>query len=316
MLIKNHSSNIVTENDVTDYDVFLNRREFLKESLLLGTVLWGAGSLAGAAVPDTKSLAYKKSTAQKTLPLTALAHVSGYNNFYEFGTDKADPARYAQQLVTDPWSIQVSGLVKRSGQITLEDLLKRFPLEERIYRLRCVEAWSMVVPWIGFPLRDLIQWLEPSSNAKYVQFETLHDPKQMPGQLRGTLDWPYVEALRLDEAMHPLTLFAVGLYGNVLPKQNGAPLRLVVPWKYGFKNIKSIVALKFVEKAPVTSWMRAAPSEYGFYANVNPEVDHPRWTQKRERIIGSFGRRTTELFNGYGDEVVGLYKGMDLRREF
>jgi sulfoxide reductase catalytic subunit YedY len=247
------------------------------------------------------------------------AEITGYNNFYEFGTGKEDPARNAHRLRTRPWAVVVEGECEKPGRLDFDDLLKPHPLEERVYRLRCVEAWSMVVPWIGFPLGDLLRRFQPTSRAKYVEFTTLLDPRQMPGQRSNVLDWPYVEGLRMDEAMHPLTILAVGLYGQPLPNQNGAPLRLVVPWKYGFKSIKSIVRIRFAEAMPKTSWALSAPREYGFFANVNPGVDHPRWSQKSERRIGSanfFARQPTLMFNGYAEEVAGLYRGMDLARNF
>ena len=253
------------------------------------------------------------STAEKP---NSLADISNYNNFYEFGTDKYSPAKAAASLRTRPWTVTVEGEVKRPRTYDIDELLRMSPLEERVYRLRCVEGWSMVIPWVGFPLADIIRRVEPTSRAKYVEFVSLHDPQQMPGQRSRVLDWPYVEGLRLDEAMHPLTLMAVGLYGDVLPNQNGAPIRLVVPWKYGFKSIKSVVRLRFVEQPPVSSWMRANPDEYGFYSNVNPQVDHPRWSQARERRIGEFGKRATLPFNGYGADVAGLYRGMDLKKYF
>jgi len=258
----------------------------------------------------------KFSTAEK---MNSWAEVTGYNNFYEFGTGKEDPAANAGRLRTRPWSVVVDGECAKPGTLTLEDLLKPHPLEERVYRLRCVEAWSMVIPWLGFALADLVKRFEPTSRAKYVEFTTLLDPKQMPGQRYDVLDWPYVEGLRMDEAMHPLALLAVGLYGKELPNQNGAPLRLVVPWKYGFKSVKSIVRIRFTERMPKTSWALSAPHEYGFFANVNPDVDHPRWSQKTERRIGSgnfLARQPTLPFNGYADEVAGLYRGMDLARNF
>jgi sulfoxide reductase catalytic subunit YedY len=242
--------------------------------------------------------------------------VTHYNNFYEFGTDKYSPAKNAQALTTDPWSIAIEGEVEKPGILQLEDILKQQQLEERIYRLRCVERWSMVVPWIGFPLANLIKQAKPTSRAKYIEFETLYRPKEMVGQQRSVLDWPYVEGLRMDEAMHPLTILAVGLYGEVMPKQNGAPIRLVVPWKYGFKSIKSIVKIRFTEKQPVSSWTRAASNEYGFYSNVNPNVDHPRWSQRKERRLGEFFMRDTLMFNGYAEQVASLYKGMDLKKYF
>jgi sulfoxide reductase catalytic subunit YedY len=249
-------------------------------------------------------------------PLTPYQSVTTYNNYYEFGLDKGDPAMNAHVLQTRPWTIDVEGEVAKPQTIDIETLLGWFPLEERVYRMRCVEAWSMVIPWLGFPLGDLIKRLEPTGNAKYVEFETLNDPKQMPGQRRPVLKWPYIEGLRLDEAMHPLTLMAVGLYGKTLPNQSGAPLRLVVPWKYGFKGVKSIVKIRLTAEQPKNTWQVAAPSEYGFFANVNPAVDHPRWSQATERRIGELGRRKTLPFNGYAEEVAGLYSDLDLRKNF
>jgi sulfoxide reductase catalytic subunit YedY len=247
---------------------------------------------------------------------TRFEDAARFNNFYELGTDKQDPARHAGRLRTRPWSVAIEGEVAKPGLVPLEDLIRPHPLKERVYRLRCVEAWSMVIPWVGFPLRDLLARFEPTSRAKYVAFESILDRENLPGQQREILDWPYVEGLRIDEAMHPLTLLAVGMYGQVLPNPNGAPLRLVVPWKYGFKSIKSIVRIRLVEEQPPTTWSLSAPREYGFYSNVNPDVDHPRWSQKRERRIGEFGRRPTLPFNGYADQVAGLYAGMDLRKYF
>lgn len=248
--------------------------------------------------------------------LNSFEAITTYNNFYEFGTGKGDPAINAHMLRTRPWTVRVEGEVVKPRTLDIETILHWFPLEERVYRMRCVEAWSMVIPWVGFPLGDLIQRLEPTGNAKFVAFETLLDPEQMPGQRSWVLDWPYREGLRIDEATHPLAFLAVGLYGKVLPNQNGAPLRLVVPWKYGFKGCKSIVKITFTREQPPTSWNMAAPHEYGFYANVNPEVDHPRWSQATERRIGEFRRRKTLMFNGYAEEVASLYSGMDLRRFF
>jgi sulfoxide reductase catalytic subunit YedY len=246
--------------------------------------------------------------------LTPYKDVTTYNNYYEFGTGKGDPSERAGAFRTRPWTVAVEGLVRRPAVYDLDDLVKPHRLEERVYRLRCVEGWSMVIPWLGFPLRDFIQRVEPLSSAKYVEFTTIHDPRQMPGQRRGVLDWPYTEGLRLDEAMHPLTLMVVGLYGRTLPNQNGAPLRLIIPWKYGFKGIKAIVKIRFTETEPATAWNKAAPQEYGFYANVNPTVDHPRWSQAKERRIGEFRRRRTLMFNGYADQVAHMYAGMDLRK--
>ncbi|MGH7530138.1 MAG: protein-methionine-sulfoxide reductase catalytic subunit MsrP, partial [Gemmatimonadales bacterium] len=248
--------------------------------------------------------------------LTSYEGITTYNNFYEFGTDKRDPSRHAHTLRTRPWTVRVEGEVNKPKVYDVDELITRYPAEQRVYRLRCVEAWSMVIPWLGFPLAQLLKDVEPTSHARFVAFTTLHDPEQMPGQKGGVLPWPYVEGLRLDEAMHPLTILSHGLYGKPLPNQNGAPLRLVVPWKYGFKSIKSIVRIRLVRVQPPATWNMVAPNEYGFYSNVNPDVDHPRWSQKRERRIGELRRRPTVLFNGYGDQVASLYAGMDLRRHF
>jgi len=300
------------EAEATPERLWLRRRDFLKlgaaGALALG---WPgrtpAGGPSGADLPVAKRTALAGGEA-----LTPWDDVTSYNNFYELGTDKADPARQAASLRPRPWTVTIDGEVKRPITLDVDALLKRFPLEERVYRMRCVEAWSMVIPWVGFPLGDLIRQLEPTSRAKFVAFQTLLDPAQLPGQRRAVIDWPYVEGLRIDEATHPLTLLAAGLYGRVLPGQNGAPLRLVVPWKYGFKGVKSIVRITLTERQPPTSWSRLAPSEYGFYGNVNPEVDHPRWSQARERRIGEFLKRKTLPFNGYG-EVAPLYAGLDPR---
>nr|MBP6364241.1 protein-methionine-sulfoxide reductase catalytic subunit MsrP [Novosphingobium sp.] len=248
--------------------------------------------------------------------LTPYSSVTNYNNFYEFGTSKEDPARNAGTLRPAPWSVRIDGMVAKPQVIDIDRLRKLFPLEERVYRLRCVEGWSMVIPWVGFPLAALIKLADPLGKAKYVAFETLNDPAQMPGQRSSVLQWPYVEGLRLDEALHPLAMIAVGLYGRVLPNQNGAPLRLVVPWKYGFKSIKSITRIRLTDRMPPTSWNRSAPGEYGFYANVNPAVDHPRWSQATERRIGEYTRRKTLPFNGYEGEVAGLYRGMNFQKNF
>jgi len=297
-------------SEITDQATYLDRRRFL------GTA---AGMAAAAVVAPGALAACDTAPGAEQAPgdaLTPYRDVTRYNNFYEFGTGKEDPARNAHTLRTRPWTVMLDGHVTRTGPVDIDALIRRFPPEERVYRLRCVEAWSMVIPWLGFPLRDLIRWAEPTSRARYVEFTTLHDPEQMPGQRRPVLEWPYVEGLRMDEALHPLTLLATGLYGEALPNQNGAPIRLVVPWKYGFKSIKSIVRIRFVDRQPPTSWSRSAPREYGFYANVNPGVDHPRWSQSRERRIGEWRRRPTLMFNGYADQVAGLYSGMDLRRNF
>ena len=248
--------------------------------------------------------------------LTPYEDVTNHNNFYEFGTDKLDPARNSGDFRPEPWTVRVEGHVKNAGTYSVEELARPEWTEDRIYRLRCVEAWSMVIPWVGFPLGDLLKRLEPTSRAKFVAFQTLYDPEQMPGQRRDVLDWPYREGLRMDEAMHPLTILAIGMYGRTLPEQNGAPLRLVVPWKYGFKSIKSIVRIRLQETQPKTTWNQQAPREYGFYANVNPEVDHPRWSQARERRLGEWTKRETLFLNGYADQVADLYRGMDLRAQF
>jgi sulfoxide reductase catalytic subunit YedY len=304
---------------VTPLSLYLRRREFLR---------LGAGGAVGAAAvvaaarrvhakgePEAPALPdVKKGPFGTDEDKTPFADVTHYNNYYEFGTDKADPSANAGDFKTRPWSVSFEGEIAKKQIVGIDDLLKWFPLEERVYRMRCVEAWSMVIPWVGFPLKDLVARLEPTAKAKFVAFETLYDLKQMPGQRRSVLEWPYVEGLRLDEATNPLTLLAVGLYGRTLPNQNGAPLRLVVPWKYGFKGIKAITRIRFVEKQPPTSWNRSAPDEYGFYANVNPAVDHPRWSQARERRIGEFLKRKTLPFNGYGEQVAHLYDGMDPKK--
>jgi sulfoxide reductase catalytic subunit YedY len=306
--------------EITPERTYLARREFLG----VGAAAVAAGlvpALGGSAVrslPDVRSAhpPIRQSAPSAQEKLTPYEAVTTYNNFYEFGTDKADPARNAHTLKPRPWTVAVEGMVKKPATYDTDDMLKWFPAEERVYRMRCVEAWSMVIPWMGFPLGDLVKRLEPAAGARYIEFTTLMDPVQMPGQRDAVLDWPYVEGLRLDEAMHPLAIMATGLYGKPLPNQNGAPLRLVVPWKYGFKGVKSIVKIRFTEQQPMTTWAMAAPREYGFYANVNPEVDHPRWSQARERRVGEFLKRPTLPFNGYADQVASLYAGMDLRRNF
>ena len=302
----------LTEADVTPYELYRERRRFIKAGVAATAALgfpWlaQAGLTLGEVVPGAFATDEDK---------TPFKDVTGYNNFYEFGTGKSDPSIRAGSLITEPWTVSVAGECDKPGTMAIEDILTGHALEERIYRLRCVEGWSMVIPWVGFPLADFIKRFEPNSKAKFVEFETLEDKKMMPGQRRRVLDWPYIEGLRMDEAMNPLAILAVGLYGEVLPNQNGAPIRLVVPWKYGFKSIKSIVKVRFRETQPVSSWERAAPNEYGFYSNVNPDVDHPRWSQRRERRIGEFGKRKTLMFNGYGEQVASLYKGMDLKKYF
>lgn len=319
----------IPSSEITPESVYLKRREFMARSgVALSAAAMPVGLFAADGMPlkplDAASATAAMSasgfyTAEKQTPFEDVAR---YNNFYEFGTDKGDPAKYAHALTTDPWSVQVDGEVGKPGNYALEDLLKGIDLEERIYRLRCVEAWSMVIPWVGIPLHKLLAKLEPTSRAKYVEFTTLVRPSEMRGQRSrfSTIDWPYVEGLRMDEAMNPLTLMAVGLYGKELPNQNGAPFRLVVPWKYGFKSIKSIVKIRLTETQPRTTWQQLAPSEYGFYANVNPSVDHPRWSQKYERRLPSSlfdpNRIKTQMFNGYEEQVASLYKGMNLRRYY
>jgi sulfoxide reductase catalytic subunit YedY len=300
--------------DITDSGLYLQRRAFLRGAVAAAGISLVPGC-ARADEPKGRALGpVMKSAVSSDEEITPFEKATSYNNFYEFGSDKSDPKAYAASLRPEPWSVVVEGEVGKPGRVGLEDLLAPHPLQERVYRLRCVEAWSMVIPWIGIPLGDVLARFEPTSHAKYVAFETLVDPEQMPGQKRPILDWPYREGLRLDEAMHPLSILAVGMYGVVLPNQNGAPLRLVVPWKYGFKSIKSIVKIALTRSEPHTSWNLQAPGEYGFYANVNPAVDHPRWSQKRERRIGEFRRRETLPFNGYGEQVASLYTGMDLAR--
>jgi sulfoxide reductase catalytic subunit YedY len=304
----------IPPSEITPREIYLTRRQWMAGAAGLGLASALPAGLAAAPLQAAKS---PFSTDEK---LTSREDATSYNNYYEFGTGKGDPAAYARTLRTTPWKVKVDGLVSKPQDFGVEDLIKSSALEERIYRMRCVEGWSMVIPWVGFPLADLIKRVEPLGSAKYVAFETAARPDEMPG-VRATfpvLDWPYVEGLRLDEAMHPLAILAVGLYGETLPNQNGAPIRLVVPWKYGFKGIKSITRISFVEKEPYTSWNKQAPDEYGFYANVNPNVDHPRWSQATERRIGEGGlfvkRRPTLMFNGYAEQVAGLYSGMDLRK--
>jgi methionine sulfoxide reductase catalytic subunit len=319
MLIKKASD--IKSAEITAKALYLDRRRFL-QTAAAGALTIAAASLApglsrlGFAQAREKLEGAQKSSLSTDEPLTPYKDITNYNNFYEFDTTKYAPAEVAKDFRTKPWSVVVEGEVNKPAVYQLEDLIKPHALEERIYRLRCVEGWSMVIPWVGFPLGEVIKRFEPTSKANYVEFTTLLDPVQMPGQRRSVLKWPYVEGLRMDEAMHPLTILAVGLYGEVLPNQNGAPLRLVVPWKYGFKSIKSIVKIRLVEQQPVGSWELAAPQEYGFYSNVNPDVSHPRWSQARERRIGEFSKRKTLLFNGYADQVAQLYAGMDLKKYF
>jgi sulfoxide reductase catalytic subunit YedY len=314
MLIRRPSDLLPSE--ITPREFYARRRDLMKLAAA-GSVLGAAGVLAPPARAQTaglQKLDYAKSPLSTIEQPTAYKHITSYNNYYEFGTDKDEPVEYAKRLKVRPWNIVVEGEVARPRTFGIEDLLK-FPLEERVYRLRCVEAWSMVIPWVGFEFSRLAKLVEPTSKAKFVEFVTAYQPENMPGVRLPVLDWPYVEGLRIDEAMHPLTLLAVGLYGEVLPNQNGAPIRLVVPWKYGFKSGKSIVRIRFVERQPKTAWEKANPNEYGFYSNVNPNVDHPRWSQRREkRIPDLFATRATQLFNGYGDQVASLYAGMDLKK--
>jgi methionine sulfoxide reductase catalytic subunit len=299
--------------DVTDQKLYLRRREFLASGIGVGL---GAAALGGLSAGPVAAagLSYQPGPYKAADKVNSKEDITTYNNFYEFGTDKADPAKNAGALKTRPWSVVVDGACAKPQTFGIEDVLKTFPLEERIYRLRCVEAWSMVIPWIGFPLSSLLKKVEPNSGARFVGFQTLNDPKQMPGQKGGVLDWPYREGLHINEAMNPLAILAVGLYGDVLPNQNGAPIRLVVPWKYGFKSIKSIMRITLLDKMPQTTWNMMVANEYGFYANVNPTVDHPRWSQEKERRIGEFRRRETLMFNGYGDQVASMYAGMNLKK--
>jgi sulfoxide reductase catalytic subunit YedY len=309
----------IASSEITPFDLYLNRRSFLIGAAALALAPSGPAAAAAPAGQPLKATRNAAFTVED--PATAIESVTTYNNFYEFGVNKEDPARFAHLLRPRPWTVEVSGHVARPKTYDVDELMRLFPLEERVYHLRCVEGWSMVIPWSGYPLASLIKRVEPTGKAKFVEFTTLLDPEQFPGQRRGllgfsSLEWPYVEGLRLDEALHPLTLLTFGLYGQVLPNQNGAPVRVVVPWKYGFKSAKSIVRIRFVSEQPKTAWEKAAPHEYGFYSNVNPTVDHPRWSQATERRIGEFRRRKTLMFNGYADQVAPLYAGMDLRKQF
>lgn len=328
MLIKKPSD--IRSSEITDQKVYLNRRLFMRGAILAGSaaatgfiyrklngppaVVESRPKIAGVVTPTSDEA--MRNGFKVNEPLTSLEDITNYNNFYEFSTVKAGVAPAARGFVTRPWSVSVEGLVNRQKVFDLDDLLKLAPQEERIYRLRCVEGWSMVIPWVGFPLSALLKQVEPLSSARYVAFQTLLDPSRMPNQKTGVLDWPYVEGLRLDEAMHPLTILATGIYGEALPPQDGAPIRLVVPWKYGFKSIKSIVKISLAAEQPPTTWNIEGPGEYGFYSNVNPFVDHPRWSQSYEHRIGEFGSRPTLLFNGYGEQVAQLYAGMDLKANY
>jgi methionine sulfoxide reductase catalytic subunit len=321
MLIKKPSDLNLPYSEVTPKAAYLDRRKFLT-----GLGLASAAAMAGLeafkmAHPDevahaSTKLSFGKSAYSEKQTPTSFKDITTYNNYYEFGTDKDEPSQYAGTLKTRPWTVAIEGEVTKSQTIDIDSLMKLAPLEERVYRHRCVEGWSMVIPWVGFPLGNFLKQVEPLGKAKYVEFTTVFRPSEMPGQNGGVLDWPYVEGLRLDEAMNPLAILAVGLYGDVLPNQDGAPIRLVVPWKYGFKGIKSIVHIKLVENQPRSTWNVSAPNEYGFYSNVNPTVDHPRWSQASERRIGEFLKRKTLMFNGYEQQVASLYSGMDLRKNF
>ena len=328
MLIK--KPNDIKSSEITDKTTYLNRRFFMRGAILAGSVtatglLYRKLNPPPAIVEERPKIAgLVKPPSDEAIragfkvnePLTSFADITNYNNFYEFSTEKRSVAEEARGFVTRPWAVEVGGLVGKPKVFDLDDLLKLAPQEERIYRHRCVEGWSMVIPWVGFPIAALLKQVEPLSSARYVAFQTLLDPKRMPNQNTGVLEWPYVEGLRVDEALHPLAILATGMYGQVMPPQDGAPIRLIVPWKYGFKSIKSIVKIKLVETEPPTTWNIAAPDEYGFYSNVNPNVDHPRWSQRMEHRIGEFGSRQTLLFNGYADQVAHLYDGMDLRENY
>ena len=325
-MCKRYQAPAIASSEITSESTYLKRRELIKAAGLAALPAFAGSALAGEKDTGGLPLDYKAAVEAgpagfyTSEPQTPLADVKAYCNFYEFGMDKGDPARNAHEMTTDPWSISVSGAVNKPGKLNLEDILSGFDLEERIYRFRCVEAWSMVVPWVGFPLSALLERFEPTSAARFIEFRTLYRRSEMPGTRSFTsiIDWPYREGLRMDEAMHPLTLMSVGMYGKTLANQNGAPIRLVVPWKYGFKSIKSIVEIKVSERQPATSWQGLNPREYGFYSNVNPEVDHPRWSQKFERRLPSTlfkpNRIPTRKFNGYEEQVAGLYEGMDLRK--
>lgn len=304
---------LIKPSEITPEAIFQRRRQLLLSGAALALPISAVGepSARGEKFPNLRSGAYPAPDK-----LTPYESVTSYGNFYEFGPDKDSPAKHAHRLRTRPWTVTVDGEIKKARTFTIEDILGWAPLEERVYRLRCVEGWSAVIPWVGFPFSELLKRVELTGNAKFVEFHSLADAEQMPYVRLPLLDWPYVEGLRLDEAMHPLTLLAVGMYGEVMPKQNGAPLRLVVPWKYGFKSGKSLVRIRFVEKQPATAWIKSSPSEYGFYSNVNPDVPHKRWSQSRERRLGEFFKRPTLPFNGYAEQVAGLYAGMDLRKNF
>ncbi|MGA3243265.1 MAG: protein-methionine-sulfoxide reductase catalytic subunit MsrP [Bacteroidota bacterium] len=314
MLVKRAED--IKSSEITPEHLYFNRREFIGAAAAAGIGLATALTFPDSVHADDRWPRGKKGPYDTDEEVNTFKEITTYNNFYEFGVDKGDPSQYSGSFQPKPWTVKIEGAVKKPATYNLEDLLKSYKLEDRIYRMRCVEGWSMVIPWRGFPLADLVKKVEPTSRAKYVTFETVYRPEQMPGQKERYLHWPYLEGLRLDEALNPLTLLVTGVYGKDLPNQNGSPFRLVIPWKYGFKGIKSIVKISFTDKEPQTTWMLAGPDEYGFYSNVNPEVDHPRWSQKTERRIGEFFKRKTLPFNGYGDQVASMYAGMDLRKHF
>jgi len=320
MLIKKPAD--IASSEITPRGLYLSRRAFLRGAAIAGATTLGGGLLGKLASPweqasaGTKIDGIQKSNFSTNEKITPYKDVTHYNNYYEFSTDKEGPAGLAKNFRTRPWTVKIEGLVSKKKTLDVDSIMKLASPEERVYRHRCVEGWSIVVPWVGFSLSTLLKQVEPLGKAKFVEFTTVYDPSQMPGQRERVLEWPYVEGLRLDEAMHPLTLLCFGMYGEVLPNQDGAPLRLVVPWKYGFKSAKAIVKIAFTEKQPINTWNKATPNEYGFYSNVNPNVDHPRWSQARERRLGEFSKRPTLMFNGYGDQVASLYSGMDLKRYF
>ncbi|HZQ21224.1 MAG TPA: protein-methionine-sulfoxide reductase catalytic subunit MsrP [Terriglobales bacterium] len=319
MLIKKSSD--IPSSEITPRRLYLNRRNFLTAAAAAGAAAIAGSRLLNFAAPapvraNAQIPGIQKSKFSTSEPITPFKDVSNYNNYYEFSTDKYEPAALAKDFKTRPWTLEITGLVKKKQKLDVDSILKFAPPEERIYRHRCVEGWSIVVPWIGFPLSVLINKVDPLPKARFVEFVSLYDPSRMPGQRVSVLQWPYVEGLRMDEAMHPLTLLCFGMYGEVLPNQDGAPLRVVVPWKYGFKSAKTIVKVNFTDKQPLNSWNVAAPNEYGFYSNVNPNVDHPRWSQATERRLGEFHKRPTLMFNGYADQVASLYSGMDLKKYF
>jgi methionine sulfoxide reductase catalytic subunit len=320
MLIKKAED--IRSSEITPKSLYLNRRKFLTQAAMVGAAAAVGLRVKETISPSTAVLAgnkidgIKKSPFSTTETITPYKDVTHYNNFYEFSTEKDEPAELAKNFRTHPWKVKIDGLVEKKQELDVDTIIKMAPPEERIYRHRCVEGWSIVVPWIGFSLSEFIKQVNPTSKARFIEFTTLYDLQQMPGQRRQVLDWPYVEGLRMDEAMNPLALLCFGMYGEELPTQDGAPLRIVLPWKYGFKSAKSIVHIKFTEKQPLNSWNISAPNEYGFYANVNPNVDHPRWSQAKERRLGEFFKRPTLMFNGYGDQVASLYSGMDLKKNF